>query len=60
MDMMFQAVIRKLIFMLLLFVSYVVFDSTILRGFDTREVLKDDPKALAILLAGFCIALAYA
>jgi uncharacterized membrane protein YjfL (UPF0719 family) len=59
-QLMLTAVARKAIFAVMLLVFYLFFDRVIMRGFDTSEVLKDDPKAIATLLAGFAVAVALA
>jgi hypothetical protein len=54
------AVLRKLIFILLLLVAYLVIDRGLLHGFKTHELLKDDARAVALLLGllGLAVALA--
>ena len=54
------AIGRKVIFAILVIVGFVLFDKYYLKGFDTWEVIKNDPKAIAILLAGLIVALAFA
>ena len=54
------AIGRKVIFAILVIVGFVLFDKYYLKGFDTWEVIKNDPKAIAILLAGLIVALAVA
>jgi hypothetical protein len=54
------AVLRKAVFIGVTALSLVLFDRQFLRGFDTVGVLKNDPKALAGLLAGWLIAVALA
>jgi len=54
------AIGRKVVFALLAVGGLILFDKFYLTGFDTWEVLKDDPKAISLLLAGFIIALAFA
>jgi uncharacterized membrane protein YjfL (UPF0719 family) len=51
---------RKVMTLALVMLTYLVFDGVILRGFKTREKLKDDPKAIAMLLGAFSIAVALA
>jgi len=60
MDEMWMAILRKLIFMALLYVAFVTFDRRFLAGFKTSEVLKNDPKAIAVLGAGVAVAFALA
>jgi len=57
-ELMFTAVLRKAIFALMLIAFYLLFDRAVLRGFNTVEVLRNDPKAIAVLLAGFALAVA--
>lgn len=54
------AILRKVIFMILFFVGYRIIDVIYFRAFDTDEIIKDNPLAVAILLGMFCIALALA
>lgn len=54
------AVGRKVVFAVLVVVGLILFDKYYLKGFDTWEVIKSDPKAIAILLAGFVVGLAFA
>jgi hypothetical protein len=54
------AVLRKAVFIGLTAASLVLFDRKFLNGFDTVGVLKNDPKALAGLLAGWLVAVALA
>ena len=54
------AMLRKIIFMALLYGGYKVIDNFYFQAFDTDEVIKDDPKAIAVLLGLFAIALALA
>lgn len=37
------------------FAGYMILDRVLLRGFNTAEVLKNDPKAIAILLGAFSL-----
>lgn len=60
MELILTAVIRKLLFILVLLGTYLVFDRLLLRGFNTPEVLKDDPKAIAVLLGLLAVAVALA
>ena len=60
MDLMWTAILRKLIFVALLLGTYELIDHALLRGFNTPEVLKDDPKAIALLLGMLAIAVAVA
>lgn len=59
-NMVLTAILRKVVFISIVYTSYFLFDRLELRGFKTREVLKDAPIALAIFYAGFFIGLAYA
>lgn len=52
------AMSRKMIFVLLLWISYKLFDKFELKGFDTCELLKQDSKAVALLLGLLSIAIA--
>ena len=54
------AIGRKVIFAILVVVGFILFDKFYLKGFNTWEVIKSDPKAIALLLAGFIISLAFA
>jgi hypothetical protein len=54
------AILRKLIFMGMLFGVFRLIDIFYLKAFDTDEVIKDDPKAIAIIIAGIALALAFA
>jgi hypothetical protein len=54
------AVLRKVIFIALLLMTYAVVDRWILRGFDTAQEVRDDPKAIAVLLGLLSIAVAMA
>ena len=54
------AVLRKLAFMILLLVGYLVVDRWILTGFRTPEVLRTDAKAIAHLLGMLALAFALA
>ncbi|MGD0012921.1 MAG: hypothetical protein ABSD56_00635 [Bryobacteraceae bacterium] len=54
------AILRKVIFIVLLLISYEVIDRGFLGGFDTATVLKNDPKAIALLLGLLAVAVALA
>ena len=54
------AILRKILVMALVFAGWRLFDYFYCKGFDTDEVLKDDPKAIALLLGLFAIAMALA
>jgi len=54
------AILRKIIFLVLFFGAWISFDKYYLTAFDTVEVLKNDPKAVAILLGLVSIAAALA
>jgi hypothetical protein len=49
---------RKLSVCAILFAGFVLLDRGPLRSFHTAEVLKDDPKAVAILLGSWALAIA--
>ena len=51
------AILRKAIFIALLLLTYVLVDRTLLKGFHTGEVVKNDPKAIAVLLGLLSIAI---
>lgn len=44
------AIVRKLIFAVFVVGGLILFDKFYLTGFNTWEAIKDDPKAIAILL----------
>ncbi len=52
------AIARKGLFILLLLIAYFLFDRFELKGFKTREVLRNDPKAIALLLGLLAVAVA--
>jgi hypothetical protein len=54
------AILRKVVFMALLFGGYKVIDNYYFKAFDTDQVIKEHPVAIAILLGMFFIALALA
>lgn len=54
------AIVRKIVFMALLFGAYKVIDNYYFKAFDTDEVIKGNPIAVSILLGLFAIALAFA
>lgn len=60
MELILSAILRKFIFVVLLFAAYEIFDRFILTGFHTPEVLKDDAKAIALLLGLLAVAIALA
>ena len=53
-------ILRKIFVMGLVFANWRIFDYYYCKAFDTDEVLKDDPKAIALLLGLFAIAMALA
>ncbi len=53
-------VLHKLIVALIVILFLVFFDRRYLRGFETREVLRDNPVAIAVLLSGVAVAVALA
>lgn len=54
------AILRKIIFMALLFGGYKIIDNYYFRAFDTDEIIKENPVAISILLGLFFVALALA
>lgn len=54
------ALLRKVLFIALLLGTYLLVDRKLLPGFNTPEVIKHDPKAVAVLLAGLAIAVSLA
>jgi uncharacterized membrane protein YjfL (UPF0719 family) len=54
------AILRKLIFAVVIIGGFIAIDKFYLTGFNTWEVIKDDPKAVAILLGFIVLALAFA
>ncbi len=54
------AILRKVIFMALLFGAYKAIDNFYFKSFDTDVVIKENPIAVSILLGLFAIALAFA
>jgi hypothetical protein len=54
------AIARKIVFMIILFAGWRFIDYFYFKAFDTDEVIKNDPVAVAIILAGFILALAFA
>lgn len=54
------AIGRKVIFMLLLYGAYRLIDKYYFKAFDTDELIKENPIAVAILLGLFTISLALA
>ena len=54
------AILRKVIFITLLLVTYLLVDRGMLHGFNTTEAIKDDPKAISVLLGLLAIAVALA
>lgn len=54
------AIARKVIFMGLLFGAFRLIDIFYFKAFDTDEVIKNDPKAIALIIAGIAVALAFA
>ena len=54
------AILRKLIFIALLLGTYELIDRFLLKAFDTAQVIKDDPKAIALLLGLLACAIALA
>lgn len=54
------AILRKGIFIVLLLGSYIVIDRLLLSGFDTPKAIKDDPKAISLLLGLLAIAVSLA
>ncbi len=54
----FVAILRKALFTALLYGAYVFIDRLELAAFNTAELLKNDPKAAALLLGLLSIAIA--
>lgn len=54
------AILRKVIFMGLLYLGYRLIDAYYFKAFDTDEVIKNDPTAISIILGLFALALAFA
>lgn len=55
-----MAIIRKVIFMGILFGTYKLIDNYYLKAFNTDEAIKESPLAISIIVAGIVIALAFA
>lgn len=55
-----MAMLRKGIFAIMVTGGFILFDKFYLTGFDTWEVIKDDPKAIALLLGLVAIAISFA
>jgi hypothetical protein len=60
MDQIGIAVLRKVVFILLLLVTYLIIDRGLLHGFKTHELLKDNAVAVALLLGLLGLAVAFA
>jgi uncharacterized membrane protein YjfL (UPF0719 family) len=60
MGLMLVALLRKALFLGMLFVAYFLFDRVVLSDFDTGKVIQNDPKAVGILLGALAIAAALA
>lgn len=54
------AMARKILFMGLMFGAFRLIDIFYFKAFNTDEVIKNDPKAVALIVAGTVIALAFA
>jgi hypothetical protein len=54
------AILRKLIFIGLLLLTYLLVDRLVLPGFNTPKVISGDPKAIAVLLGLLSVAVALA
>ena len=54
------AILRKIVFVALLWGCFKVIDNFYFKAFDTDEVIKENPIAVSILLGMFFIALALA
>ena len=54
------AIARKVIFMAILFGGFKFIDNFYFKAFDTDEVIKNDPLAVAIIVGAFVLALAFA
>jgi hypothetical protein len=61
---MFEAILtaigRKVLFMFLVFGAWKLVDNFYFKAFDTDEVIKENPIAVAILLGLFILSLAFA
>jgi hypothetical protein len=55
-----MAILRKVIFMALLFGAYKAIDNYYFKSFDTDVVIKENPIAISILLGLFAVSLAFA
>lgn len=55
---MLVAMLRKAIFAGLAFGLFKLADNLYFKAFNTDEAIRDDPKAIAVIVAGFFIALA--
>jgi len=54
------AISRKVIFAVLVVGGLILFDKFYLTGFDTWEVIKDDPKAVSLLLGLLALSISLA
>lgn len=54
------AIARKVIFMGLLCVAFKIIDNYYFKAFDTDEAIKESPIAIALIVAGVAVALAFA
>ncbi len=54
------AILRKVIFMAILFAGFKIIDNYYFRAFDTDEIIKENPIAVSVLVGLFFIALAIA
>lgn len=54
------AILRKVVFMALLFGGYKVIDNYYFKAFDTDIIIKENPIAISILLGLFFVSLALA
>jgi uncharacterized membrane protein YjfL (UPF0719 family) len=54
------AISRKLIFAVMVVGGLILFDKFYLTGFDTWEVIKDDPKAVSLFLGLLALSISFA
>ena len=54
------ALVRKVLFLTLIFGAFKFADNYYFKAFDTDEAIKNDPQAIAILLGAVIIGLAFA
>jgi len=54
------SIVRKVVFMVILFGGYEIIDNFYFKAFDTDEIIKENPIAISLLLGLIFIALALA